>query len=100
MNPFKLFSAIAVLSVLAAGIVGWLLTGTPVRDELGTVPVAATEPPPPTPPAPEKAPAQPAAAPLNKPAPPVELPGLKDGRFSLASYRGKSPVILFFFATW
>jgi hypothetical protein len=98
MNPFKLFSVIAVLVVLAAVIVGWLITGTPARDELGTIPVAATEPPPPPPPAPPKA--APLPPPLNKPAPPVELPGLKSGRFSLASHRGQSPVILFFFTTW
>jgi cytochrome c biogenesis protein CcmG/thiol:disulfide interchange protein DsbE len=99
-NPFKFFGAFALALIVVAGIFGWFVTATPARDELGTIPVPPASAPPPdaTPPA-----AQEAARPpdlLHKPAPALELPGLESGRFSLASYRGKSPVILFFFATW
>src|SRR5690242_11247074 len=42
----------------------------------------------------------PHSAAAQRPAPPLDLPRVDGGKFSLAGYRGKSPVVLFFFATW
>jgi hypothetical protein len=100
-NPFKLLAGFALVSVAIAGLAGWLMTARPARDELGTIPIA------PEAPAATKAPDQAAGATQkdtsalpNKPAPALQLPGIDHGSFSLASYRGKAPVILYFFATW
>jgi peroxiredoxin len=103
-NPFKLFFGVGLGSVVIVGLLSWLVIARPARDELGAIPIAASgsaSAPEPAPSPPPK-PAAP-SAPLNKPAPPLQLPGLPGitgDNFSLASYRGKAPVVLFFFATW
>ena len=101
-NPFKLLAGFAVVSIVVAVLAGWLMTARPARDALGTIPIVASEPP-----EAAKAPEQAAGAPQkepsalpNKPAPALQLPGIDKGSFSLASYRGKALVILYFFATW
>jgi hypothetical protein len=101
-NPFKLLAGFALGSIAIAGLACWLMTVRPARDELGTIPSVASEGS-----ASAKAPDQAASAAQkdaaalpSKPAPALQLPGIDHGRFSLASYRGKSPVILYFFATW
>jgi hypothetical protein len=102
-NPFKLLAGFALVAVLIAVLAGWLMTARPARDQLGTIPALPSE----APAAPEAAKAPDAAASAakkealpNRPAPAVQLPAVGSGRFSLASYRGKAPVILYFFATW
>jgi hypothetical protein len=92
-SPFKIIVIIAVLSILAAGVMGWFLSAVPARDELGLLP-GAPEAAPPT----EQPASSVATAPVT--APVFELPDPGSGTFSLASYRGKSPVLLYFFATW
>jgi hypothetical protein len=94
-NPFKLLMMIAGVAMVAAGVMVWILTARPPRDALGTLQpmVAETPPAPATPPVPSMPPAP-------KPAPTLDLPAPEGGRFELASYRGKSPVVIFFFATW
>jgi cytochrome oxidase Cu insertion factor (SCO1/SenC/PrrC family) len=47
------------------------------------------------------APTTPAAAPAPRAAvPAVTLPRADGGKFSTAAFRGKSPVVISFFATW
>jgi hypothetical protein len=100
-NPFKLLAGFALVSVAIAGLVGWLMTVRPARDALGTIPTASSDTSESSKAAEQAAAAQQEAAyGLNKPAPAIQLPGVDRGRFSLASYRGKAPVILYFFATW
>lgn len=96
-SPFKLLAGFALVSVVFIGLATWIMSVRPARDELGVIPTAAPESLQPSKP---DAAAQKAPGAVNQPAPALQLPGIASGRFSLASYRGKAPVILYFFATW
>jgi len=98
-NPFKLFASVAIGSILIAVLVGWLMNARPPRDALGTIPILPAEMPAPADPAQTAGDAN-KGRPPSRPAPAVNLKSLDSGHFSLASYRGKAPVVLYFFATW